>query len=352
MLRKAVQSASRLTGVLHATASLCHVRTFAVSASPRFVSKPDAPILTRLEDNVLTVTFNRPATYNAMTVEMGERFEEIMSQVHFSLNDASDDQVKAVVVTGAGKAFSSGGDLQYLLDRSEDSATNNFVEMQRFYRRFLSVRKSPGTSGAPPLRRTFSLGWALQTEVLSDVGMLPSHRVSFLSLMSPSLPPFIFGASLVPTIAAINGPCVGAGACFAIACDVRILSSSTYIGFTFSKLALHPGLAATHFLPRIVGPQAANKFLLTGDMVYAAEAKETGLVAAVVEPSELTAAAEDMARKMVATSCLAQQTLLQTLRWQQDEGLDRALIREADMQARTYSDPVFKANVLAIKNKK
>jgi len=299
MLRKAVQSASRLTGVLHATASLCHVRTFAVSASPRFVSKPDAPILTRLEDNVLTVTFNRPATYNAMTVEMGERFEEIMSQVHFSLNDASDDQVKAVVVTGAGKAFSSGGDLQYLLDRSEDSATNNFVEMQRFYRRFLSVRKSP-----------------------------------------------------VPTIAEINGPCVGAGACFAIACDVRILSSSTYIGFTFSKLALHPGLAATHFLPRIVGPQAANKFLLTGDMVYAAEAKETGLVAAVVEPSELTAAAEDMARKMVATSCLAQQTLLQTLRWQQDEGLDRALIREADMQARTYSDPVFKANVLAIKNKK
>jgi len=155
----------------------------------------------------------------------------------------------------------------------------------------------------------------------------------------------------VPTIAAINGPCVGAGACFALACDMRLIADSTYMGFTFSKLGLHPGLGATHFLPRIVGPQTANRLLLTGDMISGPEAKAEGLVVAALPADELLPAARELAGKLVANTTVSQLALLRTLRAQQDEGLDKALLREADSQAHSYQDPVYKANVLGMINK-
>jgi enoyl-CoA hydratase/carnithine racemase len=97
--------------------------------------------------------------------------------------------VGAVVVTGSGKAFSAGGDLAFLRRRSEDSGARNSNIMFKFYERFLCVRKLP-----------------------------------------------------VPVIAAINGAAIGAGACFATACDMRVAAAGAKIGFTFPTLGLHPGM--------------------------------------------------------------------------------------------------------------
>ena len=107
------------------------------------------------------------------------------------------------MLPGAGKAFSAGGDLEWLLARHRDTPDNNIRIMQEFYKKFLVLRSLP-----------------------------------------------------VPVIAAINGPAVGAGLCLAMGgADIRVASNNARMGVTFTKLGLHPGMAATHFLPTIVGPQ-------------------------------------------------------------------------------------------------
>jgi enoyl-CoA hydratase/carnithine racemase len=117
------------------------------------------------------VTLNRPSSLNAMTVEMGQAFEECMR----SLSTAP--SVRCVVLTGAGAGFSAGGDLNFLQSRSTDTPFHNAREMRAFYSRFLSLRTLP-----------------------------------------------------VPIIAAINGPAVGAGLCVAAACDMRVTASKTKMG--------------------------------------------------------------------------------------------------------------------------
>lgn len=108
---------------------------------------------------------------------------------------------------GAGKAFSAGGDLDWLLARHRDTPENNIRIMQEFYQKFLVLRSLP-----------------------------------------------------MPVIAAINGPAVGAGLCMALGgADIRVASKSARMGVTFTKLGLHPGMAATHFLPNIVGPQVTSR---------------------------------------------------------------------------------------------
>ena len=149
MLSRSIASGSRFARCLRSLRTPASARLFsssAVSTSARFACEPDSPLLTELKDNILTVTFNRPATFNAMTEDMGNLFQRIMADVSASVTDEKpEDVVKAVLFTGAGKAFSSGGDLQFLLDGSNDTVRNNVEEMTRFYSRVLSVRKVPGT---------------------------------------------------------------------------------------------------------------------------------------------------------------------------------------------------------------
>lgn len=119
-------------------------------------------------------------------------------------------QVRVVILTGEGKAFSAGGDLDFLLNRANDEPGNNAPMMRAFYARFLSLLQLP-----------------------------------------------------VPVIAAINGPAIGAGMCVAAACDLRIAAKTTDMGFTFAKLGLHPGMGCTFFLPALIGQQNASRLLLT-----------------------------------------------------------------------------------------
>ena len=134
---------------------------------------------------------------NALTEPMGDALTAVVTRLQ------SDPGVRCAVLTGAGRAFSAGGDLDWLMQRHRDTPENNISVMTKFYKRFLVMRQIP-----------------------------------------------------VPVIAAINGPAIGAGLCLAVGgADVRVASSGAKLGVTFTKLGLHPGMAATHFLPQLVGPQ-------------------------------------------------------------------------------------------------
>ena len=157
----------------------------------------------RRADGVTLLTLNDPERLNAMTEAMGGAIQNAVTKLK------DDAGIRAIVLTGAGRAFSAGGDLDMLVrmtqagnaDRGGPTRAAHRAFMGRFYRMYLSVR---------------------------DLA--------------------------VPTIAALNGPAIGAGLCVALACDLRIVAREAKLALNFTKLGIHPGMAATWTLPRIIGP--------------------------------------------------------------------------------------------------
>jgi len=276
--------------MLQAQARACLRRLGAVRHASS--SSSSSPVVLEQHGRVMQIRLNRPKVLNAMTAELGDAFAAAVEEVA-----AMGTDVGAVVVTGAGKAFSAGGDLDFLRARHHDTPSRNAPIMRRFYQRFLSVRDLP-----------------------------------------------------VPVIAAINGPAVGAGLCFALACDVRIAAPTAKLGLTFVGLGLHPGMGATHFLPSIAGPQVAAEMMLTGKLITGEEAAARGVVAAAVE--EPLAAAMEMAAQMAGASPVAVRTCVRSLRFQQEAGLEAALWREADAQAQCYASADLLEGVNAVAEKR
>jgi enoyl-CoA hydratase/carnithine racemase len=234
---------------------------------------------------------------------MGEEFQQRCEE----LKDlALKGDVRAVVLTGNGRAFSAGGDLDWLVERSLAPPPENEKTMLAFYSRFLL-----------PLR-----------------------------------------AIPVPTVAAINGPAIGAGMCVSLAADVRLTTPSATLGFTFVGLGLHPGMGSTHFLPSIAGPEVASRLLLSGEKVNGEEAAHLGIVSECVKDN---GGGEDVGAQCVAAavaraqmsasqgSPCAVQTLVTTLRQQQDVGLMKALQREAAAQALCYTTADYAEGLAALK---
>eukprot|EP00949_MAST-11_sp_MAST-11-sp1_P005450 g5450.t1 len=241
------------------------------------------------DPRVLKITLNDPKKLNALNADMGDEFSHIVSVLCGDVESEADwagcANVGAVVLTGAGRAFSAGGDIKFLRDRAADLPNRNSVIMRRFYERFLSIRRVP-----------------------------------------------------VPTVAAVNGPAIGAGLCLALACDLRIAAREAKMGITFVGLGLHPGMGATHFLPRLVGPQIANRMMLTGEVLTGTDAERDGLVAAVSETGDdAVRDATLMASKIASNAPLAVRTCVRSLRMAHDDGLDRSLWREADAQAQVWN---------------
>lgn len=241
--------------------------------------------------HVAILRFNRPNQLNAMTEEMGDAFKQTVEMLR------NDEDLRCVVLTGEGRAFSAGGDVAFLRKRMADSPLNNAKEMVDFYRRYLCVR---------------------------DL-----H---------------------VPVIAAINGHAVGAGMCVAMACDMRIASPRSKIGFTFSKLGLHPGMGATHFLPNVAGPEVAARMLLTGELVDGNRACELNIVGAVAD--DPLREAVELATSIAASGPVAVQTCVRTLRKAQSRGLEDALWREADAQSQCYNSEDMEEGVSAVVEKR
>lgn len=241
---------------------------------------------------VVVLSLNRPDRLNALTVGMGAAFEAAVSSL------AQEADLRAVVVTGEGRAFSAGGDLDFLQARADGAAQDNAEEMRAFYRRYLSVRGLP-----------------------------------------------------VPVLAAVNGAAIGAGMCLALACDLRVCARDAKLGLTFVGLGLHPGMGATHILPTLAGHQVASRLLLTGDVIDGAEALRLGLVAESVETADVVPRTLDLARRMAAAGPVAVRSTVRSLRLLADEGLERALWREADAQAHCYSTADLRRGIEAVRTK-
>lgn len=209
-----------------------------------------------VQDGILTLTLNRPEQMNSFTVEMA-------NELVAAFNRASDDDaVRAIVVTGAGKAFCAGMDL---------SKPGNVFGLDE--------------SQQPTLR---DMSERLDDPAIIDGVRDTGGRVTLA----------IFNCKK-PVIGAINGAAVGIGATMTLAMDVRLASEKARIGFVFGKIGIVPEACSTWFLPRIVGISQALEWCYSGDILTAEEAKAGGLVKAVLPPDQLLPEAIKLAKKFV-----------------------------------------------------
>lgn len=207
-------------------------------------------------DGVATLTLNRPDQLNAFDLTMAGELEQVFRV------DARDDAVRAVVVTGAGRAFCAGMDL---------SAEGNVFGLDE------SLRPSVAEFRAAYDQAPFQDG-------VRDTG-------GKVTLAIHALPK--------PVIAAINGPAVGIGATMTLAMDLRLASTKARIGFVFGRLGIVPEAASSWFLPRIVGIQQALEWVYSADILDAETAYAGRLLRSLHEPDDLLPAAQELARSFV-----------------------------------------------------
>jgi enoyl-CoA hydratase/carnithine racemase len=215
-------------------------------------------ITTELADRVLTVTLNRPERLNAWTAVMGRELIEA-----FDRADA-DDEVRAIVVTGAGRAYCAGADLA--------------AGGETFAKREASDGDSvPRDNGGQFTLRAFS--------------------------------------SLKPVIAAINGPAVGVGATMTLPMDIRLAAEGARIGFVFTRRGIVPEACSSWFLPRLVGISRAMEWVATGRIFSAQEALEGGLVRSTHQADELLEAAHAIGREIAENTAPVSVALARQMLW-------------------------------------
>ena len=205
---------------------------------------------------VATVTLHRPDQLNAFDLTMARELESVFR------TELRSDDVRAVVVTGAGRAFCAGMDL---------SAEGNVFGLDE------SLRPTPEEFRAAYDEAPYDAG-------VRDTG-------GKVTLAVHALPK--------PVIAAINGPAVGIGATMTLAMDLRLASTKAKIGFVFGRLGIVPEAASSWFLPRIVGIQQALEWVYSADVLSAEQALEGRLLRSVHEPDVLVPDAQELARSFV-----------------------------------------------------
>ena len=229
------------------------------------------PLLYQQHGAVVLLTLNRPDTRNALSGEaMFSAFETAFARLN------ADPSVRAAVLTGAGSAFCSGGNVAEMRDRGGMFA------------------------GSP--------------EQIAAAYKAGIQRI-----------PRAFQTLAVPIIAAVNGPAIGAGNDLACMCDIRIAASTARFAESFVKLGIVPGDGGCWLLPRVVGASKAAEMALTGDAIDAAEALRCGLVSRVVAPEALLDAAMALAQRIAANPPQVLRWTKQLLRQAQSGTLDEAL---------------------------
>lgn len=234
-------------------------------------------------DGIVTLTLNRPETRNPLTD--ADMLEGILAAI--ARLDA-DETARVAILTGAGKAFSSGGNLH-------------------------AMRTGGGLKDALPARTRANYKKGIQ-------------RL-----------PLAFAALEVPIIAAVNGSAIGAGCDLTCMCDLRIAGESARFAESFVKLGLVSGDGGAWLLPRVIGWSKAAEMALTGDMIDAHEALACGLVSQVVPDGELQAAAQALARRIAANPSFAVR-MTKRLLWEgRSAGLASLLEMAAPMQALAHA---------------
>ena len=217
-------------------------------------------ITTDLSNHILTITLNRPDKLNAFTREMRDELIEA-----FDKSDADDD-VRAVIVTGAGRGFCAGADLS--------AGEDTFNYAKRADRDPEDGRRDGG--GRVTLR--------------------------------------IFN-SIKPVIAAVNGPAVGIGVTMQLPMDIRLASTDARFGFVFSRRGVVPEAASSYFLPRLVGISQALQWAYSGRVFPADEALKGGLVNEVLSPEDLLPRAEEIAREIAENTSAVSCAMIRQMMW-------------------------------------
>jgi enoyl-CoA hydratase/carnithine racemase len=215
-------------------------------------------IATALADRVLTITLNRPERLNAWTATMGRELIEA-----FDRADA-DDEVRAVIVTGAGRGFCAGADL---------AAGGETFD----YRARGQSEAVPRDNGGELTLRIFQ--------------------------------------STKPVIAAINGPAVGVGATMTLPMDIRLAAQDARMGFVFTRRGIVPEACSSWFLPRVVGISRAMEWVASGRVFSAQEGLEGGLLRSLHAPGELLDAANAIAREIAENTAPVSVALARQLMW-------------------------------------
>lgn len=242
-------------------------------------------------DGIATITLNQPENRNAMSPAMGAEIVDAVEEIR-----AAPD-TRVVVITGAGRSFSAGGDLAMLARDAglSDEGPSMAGAPKDFYSRFLSIRRLE-----------------------------------------------------VPTIAAINGHAIGAGLCFALGADIRIAAREAKMGMTFTKLGLHPGMGATYLLPRLIGTERAGELLFTGRVIDADEASRLGIVSRVVPRDLLGAATQNLAAEIAAAGPIAVRMTKRAIYRGVDHSLDEMLEFESLQQGITFTTADAREGIQAI----
>jgi len=249
------------------------------------------------EDGIVTLAFNRPETRNSMTPSMGDEVVRAVEEIR------ADTSARVVVLTGSGKAFSSGGDLGMLARDAGVASGADAPSMagspRDFYTRYLSIQRLP-----------------------------------------------------MPTVAAINGHAIGAGLCIALACDLRIAVADAKMGMTFAKLGIHPGMGGTYFLPRLVGTSQACELFFTGRIFDATEAERLGIVNRVVPRQQFDATVQALAREIAAAAPLVTRMAKKAIYRGTHHTLDEMLDYESLQQSITFTTADAREGVTAVMEKR
>src|SRR5262245_50680720 len=232
-----------------------------------------------VEDGIATISLHRPEKLNAYTTVMGD---EACAAFDRARDDAS---VRAVILTGAGRGFCAGVDLDHLRAMREG--------------------------------RNAAAGRAPQLGEERFLRSLPLELVEWPK----------------PVIAAVNGPAIGVGVTMILPCDVRLASDTAKLGLTFAKLGILPGLGSTHLLPRLVGMGRALELVLSARVVPAREAAEIGLVNRVVPADALLAEARALARAMAECPPRALAAAKRALHFGAGASLEQAMRNEEAQSA-------------------
>ncbi len=278
-----------------------------------------------LDGAVATITLNRPQARNALTAELKTALLGALRQA------ASSPQVRAVLITGAGRAFCAGQDRREHAELLEAAGQDE-----------AAPAAGAPTSGAPAARTPAA---GLTAEPLGAPAPLDTVREHYnpLVLAIRSMPK--------PVIAAVNGVAAGAGAGLAFACDFRIAAQGASFLMAFARVGLAADTGVSWTLPRLAGAGRAAELLMLAEPIRAAQALELGLVTQVVADADLPSAAGALAARLAAGPTAAYAGIKEQLNYAAAHGLAEALDKEAEVQAALGRTADHRAATLAFTRK-
>ena len=251
-------------------------------------------VLYEVADYIATITLNRPDNRNSMTTDVLDGLVDAVARA------SADDDLRCVVITGNGKSFCAGADFKS------------------------QTQRKPEGRAVMPNERSFAM------------------YKPFLSVLDIE----------VPVIGALNGHAIGGGMGLALVCDFRVANQDAKYGSNFTRLGMHPGMATTYLLPRMVGVPRAAELLLTGRIYTGAEGAEYGVMNYAVPADEVLPKSMELAREVAGCAPLANRWTKRSL--YQNVGWDPrpAARAEADLQSRTLETEDHKEGVKALLEKR